>query len=420
MRREADKVIKEAGICQACWGVQMVRPGRRGSAVLVQHGYKRPGSGRIVGGCIGVDHPPYELSCELVIKIRDAQIRWVGDASKALEDLMSGKRREFYVDDKEKPLMGTRVDFRGRRVETVVGYKPRMVSLDATDSVERIKAENKRQSLIRSLGTELSKTLEEIEFRNRTIDEWKLRPIREWASYEEERKRKGAPKEVPSYIGALLLKMTHKGKGVVPFSVLKPTLELLGWSAEPTVNAVKPRSLYDAREDLAELFGPEVAHITPTEHAIHVVFKSMDAALAAHSKLHVGKPPPREDRHVGDFYFEQVGPVMQDARAYQHHEPGPGFAVSKVWQALAGASFTSPRVSSGSGGANEFSFTVDRYKGSIHNDIVPQGFWTWAYRLGLDEDAEAYLKEHASKPTIEESDDEEGRLVDPRPLEDFG
>ena len=186
------------------------------------------------------------------------------------------------------------------------------------------------------------------------------------------------------------------------------------------MNAVKLRSLYDMNAEMTKFFGPGVERITPMEHDVSIVFETMEQAQTSRDRLHVGKPPIRSSREAGDFYVESAGPVKADARAYSHHDPGPGFAVKGVWQAQLGAIFTSPDQSLGSSGTNEFSFTKDNYRATRHYDIIPMGFWTWAYRLELDKAAEAYLKEHGSKPTIAgEADDEFGRLVEPKPLESF-
>lgn len=59
------------GHCQICEGEQKLAGGRvqpdpPGStrALLVHHGYRRPGDGAIHGDCPGVAHEPYEHSCE--------------------------------------------------------------------------------------------------------------------------------------------------------------------------------------------------------------------------------------------------------------------------------------------------------------------------------------------------------------------
>jgi hypothetical protein len=54
---------RHLGHCQICDREQKLARG-----VLVHHGYRRPGSGRIRGTCYGVASPPYELSCELLKK----------------------------------------------------------------------------------------------------------------------------------------------------------------------------------------------------------------------------------------------------------------------------------------------------------------------------------------------------------------
>lgn len=48
----------ESGECQFCGRVQKLRNGR-----LVQHGYLRPGCGRIIGKCLGAGKRPYAVTC---------------------------------------------------------------------------------------------------------------------------------------------------------------------------------------------------------------------------------------------------------------------------------------------------------------------------------------------------------------------
>ena len=225
MRREAQKVIKEAGHCQACMRVQMVREIRPGLYWLVQHGYRRPGDGRIVGGCMGVDHPPFEISKDLITKIRDGLIRFVEDYTAFLDRLTTGKTREFMVEDRDKPVYSEQKDRWGK--PKILGYKKKWISLDSKDISEKIAAEHKRDSIIRQVSQELRLTITEVEERTKMIEQWKLRPILEWDAYEQEKKRRGAPKDVPAEVGALLLKMARKSKSTVSFPVLKQALELL-------------------------------------------------------------------------------------------------------------------------------------------------------------------------------------------------
>lgn len=51
------------GTCQACFRRHSTRQ-PFAYLQMVHHGYERPGTGWIVGDCIGVGHEPYELSCE--------------------------------------------------------------------------------------------------------------------------------------------------------------------------------------------------------------------------------------------------------------------------------------------------------------------------------------------------------------------
>jgi cell division protein FtsB len=53
-------VTRFVGICQICEGQFKLDA----QALMVHHGYKRPGGGYIVGDCAAVGHPAYEQSCE--------------------------------------------------------------------------------------------------------------------------------------------------------------------------------------------------------------------------------------------------------------------------------------------------------------------------------------------------------------------
>lgn len=56
------------GACQACFRSQQTQPPVGFPVpltnVLVLHGYRRPGTGYIVGNCYGMKYAPFEVSCE--------------------------------------------------------------------------------------------------------------------------------------------------------------------------------------------------------------------------------------------------------------------------------------------------------------------------------------------------------------------
>ena len=61
---EANKKVAKAkaegnpvGICACCFRAQKVKP----SGTMFNHGYERPGVGYIIGGCPGVNFPPYSV-----------------------------------------------------------------------------------------------------------------------------------------------------------------------------------------------------------------------------------------------------------------------------------------------------------------------------------------------------------------------
>ncbi len=64
-RRRTQAADTDSGTCGACLRNIKVedKPGAK-LPVMVLHGYRRPGSGRAEGRCLGVSRPPYELSPE--------------------------------------------------------------------------------------------------------------------------------------------------------------------------------------------------------------------------------------------------------------------------------------------------------------------------------------------------------------------
>ncbi len=81
------------GECQLCANVQKLRP-RSGHLFLVDHGYHYPDSlgyrggelGQREGSCEGVDHKPYEKSCDLLKIVVKREAAMLERAERALED----------------------------------------------------------------------------------------------------------------------------------------------------------------------------------------------------------------------------------------------------------------------------------------------------------------------------------------------
>src|SRR5271157_2183951 len=79
-------VTRYIGNCQICEGDQKLHDG-----LMVHHGYRRPGTGYIVGDCPGVGEVPYEVSCEL-IKAHVARLKvYVKNRKAYLAALQSGR-----------------------------------------------------------------------------------------------------------------------------------------------------------------------------------------------------------------------------------------------------------------------------------------------------------------------------------------
>jgi hypothetical protein len=68
---------------------------------MVLHGYKRPGHGYVVGDCPGVDHVPYEVSCNLVSEHIVNLRSYVVTREKRLAELKAGTVTELLVEVSE-------------------------------------------------------------------------------------------------------------------------------------------------------------------------------------------------------------------------------------------------------------------------------------------------------------------------------
>jgi len=72
-----DTARNPTGTCQCCFRTQKVV---RGAMTL--HGYKRPGTGYIIGNCRGTGYVPYEVSCEQT-KVFRGEIEQMREAKRA-------------------------------------------------------------------------------------------------------------------------------------------------------------------------------------------------------------------------------------------------------------------------------------------------------------------------------------------------
>jgi hypothetical protein len=80
----------EVGECQICEGHYKIHGSR-----LVQHGYRRPGTGSTIGSCPGVGRLPYQKSCDALIDYREAMGRqqealgeWLGRLNRGEVDTL--------------------------------------------------------------------------------------------------------------------------------------------------------------------------------------------------------------------------------------------------------------------------------------------------------------------------------------------
>ena len=80
------------GHCAVCDSPQKIRSGR-----MVLHGYARPGTGYIVGACLGVGFPPYELSADGCVYAAAAYKRQLSVLKDDMRKLASS--RELRVSD---------------------------------------------------------------------------------------------------------------------------------------------------------------------------------------------------------------------------------------------------------------------------------------------------------------------------------
>jgi hypothetical protein len=84
------------GNCQICEGDQKLHGGR-----LVHHGYQRPGHGYIVGDCPGVHEPPYEASCDLLVRHIAGLCGYIERQTDYLARLQGGEIAELYLEERE-------------------------------------------------------------------------------------------------------------------------------------------------------------------------------------------------------------------------------------------------------------------------------------------------------------------------------
>lgn len=155
-------VTRHFGICQACLGEFHVH-----NRKMVLHGYKRPGTGYIEGDCVGVGHPPYELSCELQKALVTGHRKRIADLQKDIAKLSSPTFAE--------PLM---VD--GPYNSQIRGYD--QVKVSSNDH----RWDYKRRLLIGQWGSLARQLQHNVDRWEAMIKDWKVRPVRSFEEIQEQ------------------------------------------------------------------------------------------------------------------------------------------------------------------------------------------------------------------------------------------
>lgn len=383
---------KTAGTCQFCFAKQMLHKDK-----LVLHGYKRPGHGYTIGRCPGVDELPYQLSCDVVIRTRSMYIEHLKEVTKDLDRLQSGKVKAFTVENHDKPIKES-----SARFAKTIGYEPMVVRVDSPDERIRDLFEYTLKRAIKSTQKYMAQLLEAIEFRTLMIDKWELKPVIRWTELEEERKRKGKPTGVSDKVGALLLKMARKSKATFTEDEIVEALKAVGWN----VAIEKAIKKITEEDDLHRIFWKDVR-----EHNIQVWGygginepkefwgKTKDQAqtikdvILAKPFVRIGKPDLSED--IDTLFIGLItGPTMEDAYGRSGSEDRWRVRMQYIAVIVSKLRATAPD------GASEY--------------VEGGKWWTFAYKHGLDADAQKYIDENTkSKPVIDVSEEEMEILVEP-------
>lgn len=149
---EAELAQRWVGWCPVCERDIRLDPSMR----LVHHGYERPGYGYIVGDCLGVGFPPYELSDESLRYYRNVVKADLSAAKKALQHAKSGEA-VFTVN---------------RYIVAERGYRD--VEVYPGDPDYR----SAQQNAVRHHAYNVQSYEEELKRVNTLIKKWKKRPVR--------------------------------------------------------------------------------------------------------------------------------------------------------------------------------------------------------------------------------------------------
>jgi hypothetical protein len=90
---KAKTATRSVGTCQICEGSYRLTGG-----VLAHHGFKRPGSGRIIGDCAGAGELPYEVSCDACASYKASLEAHLPGVQQLLEQLRGGAVAELHVE----------------------------------------------------------------------------------------------------------------------------------------------------------------------------------------------------------------------------------------------------------------------------------------------------------------------------------
>lgn len=157
-----DIATRHIGFCALCErDIKLNDAAYAGEAprlVLVHHGYKRPGDGRIHGDCFAVGREPYELSAEPLVEYRARLVSMRAGTVESLEALRGSTYFERHS-----------VSYRDKRVVTL------SYSLFVTRGYV---FESMRDQKVRETEREIAEMDREIERLTKWIDGWALKPVR--------------------------------------------------------------------------------------------------------------------------------------------------------------------------------------------------------------------------------------------------
>lgn len=145
------ETLRFVGNCQGCGADHKLR-----SNLLVHHGYLRPGHGEIVGDCMAVGEPPYELSCA-----------WTKDRLVFLEGYLVRTREHLATLPEATLLRVAPLYFGAEMVTYVLGVAEPYLWSQVLDRK------------VRETEMEIEAIVREITYRKERIAAWVLAHVRE-------------------------------------------------------------------------------------------------------------------------------------------------------------------------------------------------------------------------------------------------